>query len=135
MRPGWLKHARAVGVRVGGRGVGVGGIGVIVGVSESVGTADGTVVAEDVADGENTGDVAIAVAILRVAKVAATTTVDVAASWLDEQAASPIPINRLVNKIDAAFTSLPIKRECTRNFKNTVNPYSDSNAPKFLNKV
>ena len=39
---------------------------------------------------------------------------DTVASWVDEQAASPIPSNRLDANSAATFKTFPISRECTR---------------------
>lgn len=109
----------------------------LVGVSEGVGVTVGVEVAEGVDDGRIFVETAIPVSLSLVAKVAVTAAGDVAACWsvaacwLDEQAANPTPINRLVKKIAAAFTILPINRECTRKLVNTGNLIPGSKSPQI----
>jgi len=99
-------QVRAVGVRVGGRGEGVAGTKEAVLVGEKVGKCVG----EEVwtADGVETLGRSVAVG------VNVTAVGDTTASWLDEQAASPITNNRLDANSAAVCTIFPISRECTR---------------------
>jgi hypothetical protein len=104
MRPDWLEQVRTVGVRVGTSGCDTVGKGVTVLVGIDVG------VVARVAEGA--GDLGSSVAVELEGTVTAAGWV--AARGLDEQAASPIPINRLDSNTATAFTVIPINRECTR---------------------
>jgi hypothetical protein len=127
MRPGWLRQARAVGVRVGRTGDGVGGSEEGVGESEggAGGTGDAVPVRVGVSVGagvtEGVGDWGESVTVTAIVAVVVTASDGVIFSWLDEQAASPIPINMQDASCTTAFAIFPISRECTRKLANTGN--------------
>ena len=106
IRPDGPVQARTVGVRVGSSGEGVGGTGeaVMVGVKAGVGV------------GEDVRVVEVVEAFGRSVVMAVNVTAmgDTTASWLDEQAVSPIPSHRLDANSTTTLMILPISRECTR---------------------
>jgi hypothetical protein len=104
MRPDWLEQARGVGVGTGGVRDGVGGIGeaVLIGVGIRVGAGRGVGVIDGVEELGTMRPVAVVV------KVPVTMMGDVTVIWLDEQAASPMLINKLDAKNTTVFTAFLI---------------------------